>query len=110
MTKHSFTKLILLVLIYSLISIYLITRLRLLNQWPSITKEDLTIDWHDYKFIVQEELRLGIGENGSEAKLPKLLEKLKESLYKQNGFNAALSDLISVNRSIPDIRHIRYII
>ena len=33
------------------------------------------------------------------------MEDIKEKLYKVNGFNGALSDLISLNRSVPDIRH-----
>lgn len=106
--KNNLTKFILLVLIYSFfISIYLIAKLRSIKQSPIKTEEVSTIDWHDYKFIDQEKLRKGFGENGSEAKLPKGLEKLKDFLYKENGFNAALSDLISVNRSVPDIRHIK---
>lgn len=105
--KDNLTKLIILVLIYSFISIYLIAKLKSINQWPIKTEEVSSIDWHDYKFIEQEKLRKGIGENGIEAKLPEGFEKLKDILYKENGFNAALSDLISVNRSVPDIRHIK---
>lgn len=108
--KDNLTKLILLVLIYSFISIYLLAKLKSINHWPIKTEEVSSIDWHDYKFIDQEKLRQGIGENGSEAKLPKSLENLKDDLFKENGFNAALSDLISVNRSVPDIRHNKYII
>lgn len=104
--NHNLTRFILLVLIYSvLFSIYLITKLRSTNQWP--INQESKIDWHDYRSIDQDKLRKGIGENGSEAKLPKSLEILKDVLFKENGFNAALSDLISVNRSIPDIRHIK---
>ncbi|NP_001161259.1 polypeptide GalNAc transferase 6-like [Nasonia vitripennis] len=63
------------------------------------------IDWHDYERIQNEEKRTGTGEQGKAATLSPSMEDLKDRLYKVNGFNAALSDLISLNRSIPDIRH-----
>lgn len=48
----------------------------------------------------------GIGEQGKPAKLPDGYDKLQyDSLYQQNGYNALLSDYISLNRSVPDIRH-----
>lgn len=106
--KDNLIKFIILVLIYSFISIYLLTKLRTIN-YTSISTSQESIDWHDYKFIDEEKLRQGMGENGSVAKLPTGLEKLKEELFKENGFNAALSDLISINRSVPDIRPIKYI-
>lgn len=50
-------------------------------------------------------LILGNGEHGKPATLPPhLTEEDKEKLYKTNGFNALLSDHISLNRSLPDIR------
>ncbi|XP_053679099.1 N-acetylgalactosaminyltransferase 6-like [Anopheles nili] len=53
--------------------------------------------------------RVGIGEQGKPATLSpdeSGSERQKE-LYFQNGFNALLSDKISVNRSIADLRHPR---
>jgi polypeptide N-acetylgalactosaminyltransferase len=48
---------------------------------------------------------LGNGEHGKPATLPpSVTDKEKEELYKTNGFNALLSDHISLNRSLPDIR------
>ncbi|XP_043494953.1 N-acetylgalactosaminyltransferase 6-like [Polistes fuscatus] len=67
--------------------------------------EDEKIDWHDYKQIEENGKRSGTGEQGKPAFLSPSLDKLKEKLYKTNGFNAALSDEISLNRSVPDIRH-----
>ncbi|XP_076760469.1 N-acetylgalactosaminyltransferase 6 isoform X2 [Xylocopa sonorina] len=67
--------------------------------------DDENIDWHDYKKIEEEAKRTGIGEHGRPAFLSPSLDVFKEKLYQVNGFNAALSDEISVNRSIPDIRH-----
>ncbi|XP_043475212.1 N-acetylgalactosaminyltransferase 6 [Leptopilina heterotoma] len=63
------------------------------------------IDWHDLEKIQQESKRKGTGEHGIAASLSPSKDNLKEKLYSVNGFNGALSDEISLNRSIPDIRH-----
>ncbi|XP_043255319.1 N-acetylgalactosaminyltransferase 6 isoform X1 [Colletes gigas] len=67
--------------------------------------EEDKIDWHDYKRIEEEAKRNGMGEHGKPTFLSPSLDALKEKLYQVNGFNGALSDEISVNRSVPDIRH-----
>lgn len=63
------------------------------------------IDWHDYKFMLAESLRKGPGEQGAPIHLtnPADIEKNKLEQEKE-GFNAIVSELISVNRSLPDIR------
>ncbi|KAF0772537.1 N-acetylgalactosaminyltransferase 6-like [Aphis craccivora] len=66
---------------------------------------DNKIDWHDWEFANREKQRIGIGEQGVSATLKSLNQHKYDELYKVNGFNALLSDSISVNRSIPDIRH-----
>ncbi|XP_012262672.2 N-acetylgalactosaminyltransferase 6 [Athalia rosae] len=66
--------------------------------------DDEKIDWHDYRQISQDSRRKGLGEQGVPAFLSPTEDAVKASLYKVNGFNAALSDKISVNRSVPDIR------
>ncbi|CAH1724071.1 unnamed protein product [Aphis gossypii] len=66
---------------------------------------DNKIDWHDWEFANREKQRIGIGEQGVSATLSSLNQHKYDELYKVNGFNALLSDSISVNRSIPDIRH-----
>ena len=50
------------------------------------------------------------GEMGKPVKLPKLSEEQKKMVkegWKNNGFNQYISDLVSVNRSLPDVRHPR---
>ncbi|XP_044728225.1 N-acetylgalactosaminyltransferase 6 [Chrysoperla carnea] len=73
---------------------------------PSFRERDKTvrIDYHDTQKIFADKERTGLGEHGIAANIS-IPEALKKSLYDQNGFNAALSDLISVERSLPDIRH-----
>lgn len=71
---------------------------------PKNTKLKL-IDWHDYDFWKREQARTGLGEMGRREVLPVELNDEKDLLYRKNGFNALLSDKISVNRSVPDIRH-----
>jgi len=65
------------------------------------------VDWVDWDFVLQEASRQGLGEQGAPAKLsaedkasPEYQEK-----YNANGFNGLLSDKISSQRAIPDIRH-----
>lgn len=49
--------------------------------------------------------QLGIGEHGKPAHLTSAESTDYEKLYKVNGFNAALSDKIALDRALPDIRH-----
>ncbi|CAG9855646.1 unnamed protein product [Phyllotreta striolata] len=63
------------------------------------------IDWHDYEQIEKELKRLGRGEHGKPEFLSEQEKHDYDSLYKVNGFNAALSDKIAIDRSVPDIRH-----
>lgn len=67
--------------------------------------ENKKIDWHNYELIKKEENRNGIGEHGKPETLDAKDDELKDRLFHQNGFNALLSDKISLNRSVPDIRH-----
>ncbi|CAB3377482.1 Hypothetical predicted protein [Cloeon dipterum] len=63
------------------------------------------IDWHDHAQIKADSLRIGPGEQGQSVVLKPEDEHEKEELYKVNGFNALASDKMSLNRSLPDIRH-----
>ncbi|XP_045480416.1 N-acetylgalactosaminyltransferase 6-like [Harmonia axyridis] len=63
------------------------------------------IDWHNYQLIEEDSKKKGPGEQGKSAVLKNNEMENYEELYKVNGFNAALSDKIALDRSIPDIRH-----
>ena len=83
------------------------------------------IDWHDYELIARENARtgyfnylfverlysyfflLGLGEGGAGVE-PSAQERNSPQfsrLYRENGFNAFISNNISLDRSINDIRH-----
>lgn len=65
----------------------------------------MKIDWHNYQLIEAERRRTGIGEHGVPAFVPDDEEAERKRLFDLNGFNGLLSDYISVNRSVKDIRH-----
>uniref|UniRef100_A0A0N5CHB2 Glyco_trans_2-like domain-containing protein n=1 Tax=Strongyloides papillosus TaxID=174720 RepID=A0A0N5CHB2_STREA len=66
------------------------------------------IDWHDYKQMKADMKREGNGEQGKAYAVSHGTandKKLQDQLYRANGYNAYISDMISVNRSVKDIRH-----
>lgn len=63
------------------------------------------IDWHDYRFMELERKRSGTGEHGESASTKPEEEEERKRLFAENGFNGYLSDKISLNRSVADIRH-----
>jgi hypothetical protein len=64
------------------------------------------IDWHNWTHIAMEKNRTGPGEQGVAFHLldPEDIKKNNE-LNRVNGYFAVASDIISVNRSVKDIRH-----
>uniref|UniRef100_A0A8R1I333 Polypeptide N-acetylgalactosaminyltransferase n=1 Tax=Caenorhabditis japonica TaxID=281687 RepID=A0A8R1I333_CAEJA len=64
------------------------------------------VSWDDSTPERELEIK-GPGEQGKPVKLPddKTVEKEALALYKANGYNAYISDMISLNRSIKDLRH-----
>lgn len=63
-------------------------------------------DWHDYEFIAYEANRVGPGENGSAVELTYENEiNTNQMLFEIEGLHVVVSDKISVNRSLPDVRH-----
>lgn len=68
-------------------------------------------DWHDLEHIQKEKARRGPGEQGKAFKLtdPNDIE-INNQLLRVNGYYARASDIISVNRSVADIRHPLYVV
>ncbi|XP_061154767.1 polypeptide N-acetylgalactosaminyltransferase 10-like [Syngnathus typhle] len=60
-------------------------------------------DWHDYQAIKRDASRSGNGEQGKP--FPLTEADRVDQAYRENGFNIYVSDRISLNRSVPDIRH-----
>uniref|UniRef100_A0A3P9JEE2 Polypeptide N-acetylgalactosaminyltransferase n=1 Tax=Oryzias latipes TaxID=8090 RepID=A0A3P9JEE2_ORYLA len=60
-------------------------------------------DWHDYEAIRRDATRSGNGEQGKA--FPLTDADQVDQAYRENGFNIFVSDRISLNRSVPDIRH-----
>ncbi|CAB1417163.1 unnamed protein product [Pleuronectes platessa] len=59
-------------------------------------------DWHDYEGIRRDAARVGNGEQGKPFPLSETDQV--DQAYRENGFNIYVSDRISLNRSLPDIR------
>ena len=67
-------------------------------------------DWHDYKFIAYEASRVGLGENGTKVILTNPMDIAKnDEVFAVEGLSGHVSDLISVNRSVPDTRHFLWV-
>nr|XP_033783640.1 polypeptide N-acetylgalactosaminyltransferase 10 isoform X2 [Geotrypetes seraphini] len=60
-------------------------------------------DWHNYESIRKDLERTGNGERGKPFPLGDA--ERSDQAYRENGFNIYVSDQISLNRSVPDIRH-----
>lgn len=60
-------------------------------------------DWHDYDAIRRDATRSGNGEQGKP--FPLTDADRVDQAYRENGFNIYVSDRISLNRSVADIRH-----
>ncbi|XP_063086753.1 polypeptide N-acetylgalactosaminyltransferase 10 isoform X3 [Cavia porcellus] len=60
-------------------------------------------DWHDKEAIRRDAQRVGNGEQGRP--YPMTEGERVDQAYRENGFNIYVSDKISLNRSLPDIRH-----
>ncbi|XP_040006264.1 polypeptide N-acetylgalactosaminyltransferase 10-like isoform X1 [Xiphias gladius] len=60
-------------------------------------------NWHDYEAIKRDSSRSGNGEQGKP--FPLTDTDRVDQAYRENGFNIYVSDRISLNRSLPDIRH-----
>lgn len=62
-------------------------------------------DWHDWEFIAYEMTREGPGEQGQGFFLTDAGDiELNKRLFEQEGLSGVVSDKISVNRSVPDLR------
>lgn len=73
---------------------------------PPKNIEGIKIDWHDYKQISDDAARIGLGEQGRVAKLNDTFdEEYVSRTFKMNGYDGVLSDQISLNRSLSDVRH-----
>lgn len=72
---------------------------------PVHNAAEARIDWHDYALMERERARTGLGEQGRGAALGPEREAERREVFDHNGFDGLLSDAISVNRSVADIRH-----
>lgn len=76
-----------------------------IDVYPRVKSYEMK-DWHDYEFMAYEATRVGLGENGTKVILTdsRDISKNNEALAVE-GLSGHISDLISVNRSVPDTRH-----
>lgn len=64
------------------------------------------VDWHDHEQMAADKAKVGPGEQGKAFKLTDQKDiEINTQLLRVNGYYARASDIISVNRSVADIRH-----
>ncbi|XP_059208265.1 polypeptide N-acetylgalactosaminyltransferase 10-like [Centropristis striata] len=85
-----------------------ILRIQGLNQMRKVAQLGLDgvrrTDWHDYEAMRRDAARSGNGEQGRP--FPLTETDRVDQAYRENGFNIYISNRISLNRSLPDIRHV----
>jgi hypothetical protein len=64
-----------------------------------------TKDWNDYEQIKNDRGRVGYGELGLKTYTQGDTAELEYKMMQENGHNALVSDLISLDRSVPDLRN-----
>jgi len=64
------------------------------------------IDWHNWEQIQEESQRVGPGEQGKAVVISQNEESKHSDLFRSNGFSGWASDKISLDRAVPDIRHV----
>ncbi|XP_033631680.1 polypeptide N-acetylgalactosaminyltransferase 10-like [Asterias rubens] len=64
-------------------------------------------DWHNYERLDAEKLRIGPGEHGKGVVMTPDLKRTQKADTAANGFNERVSDMISLDRSLKDIRNPR---
>lgn len=64
-----------------------------------------TFDWNDWEMIKADRSRVGFGENGMKTFTEGTPSDLELRLMEENGHNVVISDKISVERSVPDLRN-----
>jgi len=74
-------------------------------QKDSLPDANIMVDWHNWTLIHLEQERVGPGEQGKPLVIPSQEEESHSNLFRSNGFSGYASDLISVDRAVPDIRH-----
>lgn len=68
--------------------------------------DNIKVDWHDYAFIESELLRDGPGDQGKAVtEVDPGEEEMNQKIFDANGYFGLISDKISVNRSVIDLRH-----
>lgn len=63
------------------------------------------IDWVDYGYLAREANRTGSGERGKPTILSADQVELSKTMADGYSYNVLTSDMISLDRSLPDFRH-----
>lgn len=72
-----------------------------------LTRQKNALEYYDESIAADERIVIpGLGENGKEAKVPKKYEALANETMRKESVNRILSELIPVNRSVPDSREV----
>lgn len=74
--------------------------------WRQTQSYNETRDWNDYQWMKEERSRIGFGEHGLKTFRDSESPAVEEALMQENGHNALVSDKISLDRAVPDLRSV----